>query len=147
MSRLPGNLSIPFCHKVPMVATSPNVVEYVHLPERPAKCKTYKSEPITPRPSGPADDNQGNFFFDQGIPGMDNRSAARSMTLSEKETENEANRLIEQVEVALAAVALRSPDSDESLESSADRIERAARDLGDVLRQLAKERRADVEDT
>jgi hypothetical protein len=90
---------------------------------------------------------QGNFFFDQGIPGMDNRSAARSMTLSEKETENEANRLIEQVEVALAAVALRSPDSDESLEASADRIERAARDLGDVLRQLAKERRADVEET
>ncbi len=78
---------------------------------------------------------------------MDNRSAARSMTLSEKETENEANRLIEQVEVALAAVALRSPDSDESLEASADRIERAARDLGDVLRQLAKERRADVEET
>ena len=77
---------------------------------------------------------------------MDNRSASRSMTLSEKETENEANRLIEQVEAALAAVALRSPDSDEALEASADRIERASRDLGDVLRQLAKERKA-VEET
>jgi hypothetical protein len=78
---------------------------------------------------------------------MDNRSAARSMTLSEKETENEANRLIEQVEAALAAVALRSPDSAESLDSAADRIERTARDMGDVLRQLAKERKSAVEET
>lgn len=77
---------------------------------------------------------------------MDNRSAARAMTLSEKETENEAARLIEQVEAALAAVALRSPDSDETLESSADRIERAARDLGDLLRQLAKERKSAIEE-
>jgi hypothetical protein len=78
---------------------------------------------------------------------MDNRSAARSMTLSEKETENEANRLIEQVEAALAAVALRSPDSAESLDSAADRIERTARDMGDVLRQLAKERKSAVEES
>ncbi|HSE34318.1 MAG TPA: hypothetical protein VLA93_22280 [Pyrinomonadaceae bacterium] len=78
---------------------------------------------------------------------MDNRSAARAMTLSEKETENEAARLIEQVEAALAAVALRSPDSDETLEASADRIERAARDLSDLLRQLAKERKTEVEET
>lgn len=78
---------------------------------------------------------------------MDNRSAARSMTLSEKETENEASRLIEQVEAALAAVALRSPNSEESLDASADRIERAARDLGDLLRQLAKERKSAVEET
>lgn len=78
---------------------------------------------------------------------MDNRSAARSMTLSEKETENEASRLIEQVEAALAAVALRSPNADESLDASADRIERAARDLGDLLRQLAKQRKSAVEET
>ena len=78
---------------------------------------------------------------------MDNRSAARAMTLSEKETENEASRLIEQVEAALATVALRSRDSDESLEAAADRIERAARDLGDLLRQLAKERKSAVEET
>ena len=72
---------------------------------------------------------------------MDNRSAARSMTLAEQETENEANRLNEQVEIALAAVALRSPDSHESLELCADRIERASRDLGDALRELAKQRK------
>ena len=78
---------------------------------------------------------------------MNNRSAARPMTLAEKETENEANRLNEQVEAALAAVALRSPDSDESLDSCADRIERAARDLGDALRELAKQRKSAVDET
>ena len=72
---------------------------------------------------------------------MDNRSAARSMTLSEKETENEANRLIEQVESALAIVAVRSPVDDDSLSASADRIERAARDFADALRQLAQHRK------
>ena len=73
---------------------------------------------------------------------MNNRSAARPLTLAEKETENEAKRLNEQVEAALAAVALRSPDADESLVRCADRIERAARDLGAALRELAKQRKA-----
>jgi len=41
----------------------------------------------------------------------------------------------------LAAVAIRSPDEVESLQSAADRIERAARDLSDVLRQLAQQRK------
>jgi hypothetical protein len=77
---------------------------------------------------------------------MNDRSAARPMTLAEKETENEANRLNEQVEVALAAVVLRSPDSDETLEGCADRIERAARDLSDALRELAKQRKAAIEE-
>jgi ElaB/YqjD/DUF883 family membrane-anchored ribosome-binding protein len=63
------------------------------------------------------------------------------MTRSEKETENEGNRLIEQVENALAVVAIRASDEIESLESAADRIERAARDLSDALRELARERR------
>ena len=73
---------------------------------------------------------------------MDNQAATRPMTLAEQETENEANRLTEQVEVALAAVALRAPDSDVTLEAAADRIERAARDLSDALRQLSKQRRS-----
>ena len=72
---------------------------------------------------------------------MNNRSAARPKTLAEQETENEANRLIEQVEAALAAVALRYPDADESLVGCADRIERAARDLGAALRGLATQRK------
>lgn len=73
---------------------------------------------------------------------MDNQAATRPMTLAEQETENEANRLTEQVEAALAAVALRAPDSDVTLEAAADRIERAARDLSDALRQLSRQRRS-----
>ncbi|MFN2530268.1 MAG: hypothetical protein ABR555_03120 [Pyrinomonadaceae bacterium] len=64
------------------------------------------------------------------------------MTRAEMETQNEANRLAEQVEAALAAVAVRSPDDDESLDTAAGRIERAARDLSDALRELAHERRS-----
>lgn len=67
------------------------------------------------------------------------------MTRAEQETENEANRLTTQVEAALAAVALRSTDEVDSLESAADRVERAARDLVDALRELAQERKASVE--
>jgi hypothetical protein len=78
---------------------------------------------------------------------MDNQAATRPMTLAELETENEANRLTEQVEAALAAVALRTRDSDDTLEAAADRIERAARDLGDALRELAKQRRSTNEQT
>jgi hypothetical protein len=64
------------------------------------------------------------------------------MTRSEQETENEGNRLIEQVESALAIVAVRSSEEVDSLELAADRIERAARDLTDALRGLSRERRA-----
>lgn len=76
---------------------------------------------------------------------MNKRSAARPMTLAEREAENEAKRLTEQVEVALAAVVLRSPDADDSLEVCADRIERAARDLGAALREISKQRRISAE--
>jgi arginase family enzyme len=66
---------------------------------------------------------------------------ASTMVRAEQETENEANRLREQVDAALIAVASRSPDEVESLQSAAARIERAARDLADALRQLAQQRR------
>jgi hypothetical protein len=73
---------------------------------------------------------------------MNKQAAASQMTRSEQETENEANRLIAQVDAALAAVAVRIiPEDDDSLETAADRIERAARDLGDALRGLAQERK------
>jgi hypothetical protein len=73
---------------------------------------------------------------------MNKQAAASQMTRSEQETENEANRLIAQVDAALAAVAVRyTPEDDDSLETSADRIERAARDLADALRGLAQERK------
>jgi ATP-dependent protease HslVU (ClpYQ) peptidase subunit len=62
-------------------------------------------------------------------------------TRAEQETETEANRLIEHVEGALAAVAVHSADAIESLEAIADRIERASHDLAMALRELAHERR------
>ena len=70
---------------------------------------------------------------------MNKQAAASQMTRSEQETENEANRLIAQVDAALAAVAVRTPE--DSLDMAADRIERAARDLADALRGLAQERK------
>ena len=48
----------------------------------------------------------------------------------------------EQVDEALIAVVAREPDEVESLRTAADRIERAARDLADALRELAQQRSA-----
>jgi hypothetical protein len=47
---------------------------------------------------------------------MNQQAAVPQKTRSEQETENEANRLKAQVEAALAAVAVRSPDEDDLLE-------------------------------
>lgn len=73
---------------------------------------------------------------------MNQQAAASQKTRAEQETENAANRLREQVDAALIVVALRSSDEVESLQTAADRIERAARDLADALRQLAQQRNA-----
>lgn len=73
---------------------------------------------------------------------MNQQAAASQKTRAEQETENEANRLREQVDAALAIVALRSPDEVDSLQMAADRIERAARDLADAIRQIAEQRQA-----
>lgn len=67
--------------------------------------------------------------------------AVRRFSRGERETETEAARLIEHVEEALAAVAIRSTVEADSLEAVADRIERAARDLSTALRELAEQRR------
>jgi ABC-type transporter Mla subunit MlaD len=71
---------------------------------------------------------------------MNQQAIASQKTRAEQETENEANRLREQIDDALAAVISRSPEELDSLQSAADRIERAARDLADALRQLAQQR-------
>jgi len=76
---------------------------------------------------------------------MNQQAAASQKTRAEQETENEANRLREQVDAALATVALRSPDEVDSLQMAADRIERAARDLADAIRQIAEQRQASDE--
>ena len=73
---------------------------------------------------------------------MNKQATAFQMTRSEQETQNEANRLTVQIETALAAVVMRSPDDADSLESAADRIERIARDLAAAIRGLAQERKA-----
>jgi len=73
---------------------------------------------------------------------MNQQAAASQKTRAEQETENEANRLREQVDAALAIVASRSPDEIDSLQMTADRIERAARDLADALRHIAEQRMA-----
>ena len=71
---------------------------------------------------------------------MNQQAIASKRTRAEQETENEANRLREQVDEALIAVASRSPEEVDSLRTAADRLERAARDLADALRQLADQR-------
>jgi len=73
---------------------------------------------------------------------MNQQAAASQKSRAEQETENEANRLREQVEAALAVVAQRPPDEADALQTAADRIERAARDLADAVRELAQQRRA-----
>lgn len=64
----------------------------------------------------------------------------RPLTRAEREVQAAAERLGMQTENALAAVAVASQDYDE-LETRADRLERAARDLAGALRELAEERR------
>jgi len=73
---------------------------------------------------------------------MNQQATASQKTRAEQETENEANRLREQVEAGLTIIAQRSPDDFDALQTAADRIERAARDLADTLRELAQQRRA-----
>lgn len=76
---------------------------------------------------------------------MNQQATASQKTRAEQETENEANRLREQVDSALSLVAQRSPDEADALQTAADRIERAARDLVQALRELAQQRRATEE--
>ncbi len=68
-------------------------------------------------------------------------SSSAQLTRVEQETQTAAKRLNEQIEAALAAVAVRTLDDPEELEARATRLERAARDLAVALRELALERR------
>ena len=77
---------------------------------------------------------------------MENNIHLPQMTPAERETENEANRLMEQIENALAIVAIRSNDDGHSLEAVADRIERASHDLASAIRELGRERRTAMEE-
>ncbi|HZI19558.1 MAG TPA: hypothetical protein VEY09_13285 [Pyrinomonadaceae bacterium] len=69
-------------------------------------------------------------------------SSPKHLTRAEQEVHSASERLNEQIDEALAAVAsLRDPDGVGELEARADRLERAARDLSVALRELAEERR------
>jgi DNA repair ATPase RecN len=69
-------------------------------------------------------------------------TSPRPLTRAEQEVQSASERLNEQIDEALAAVAsLRDPDSVEELDARAARLERAARDLSVALRELAEERR------
>jgi hypothetical protein len=59
-----------------------------------------------------------------------------------QEASSAAERLNTQVDDALAVVASPSGGAPEELEASADRIERAARDLSVALRDLASRQRS-----
>ncbi|MCA1628950.1 MAG: hypothetical protein LC785_02955 [Acidobacteria bacterium] len=79
---------------------------------------------------------------------MSNREAGRATQLSPaaQETESAAERLTTQIGDALCAVANQTTD-DSELEASADRIERAARDLSVALRELARRRRNSADES
>ena len=80
-------------------------------------------------------------------PQMQREDSGRQMTRAEQEARTEANRLISQIEAALAAVATRFSEESDSLDVAADRIERSSRDLADALRELALERQTFLETT
>ena len=76
---------------------------------------------------------------------MSNRAAGRGTrqgSNAAQEAASAAERLNTQVEDALAAVNMPSGGAPDELEASADRIERAARDLSVALRDLASRQRS-----
>ena len=76
---------------------------------------------------------------------MSNRAAGRGASRTSnaaQEAASAAERLNTQVEDALAAVNTPSGGAPDELEASADRIERAARDLSVALRDLASRQRS-----
>jgi hypothetical protein len=83
-------------------------------------------------------DKQGIVF----VSTQGSTSPSKPLTRAEQEVQSAAERLNSQTEAALAAVATRqTPGGVQELEASADRLERAARDLSVALRELVEERR------
>ena len=69
-------------------------------------------------------------------------SPSKPLTRAEQEVQSAAERLNSHTEAALSAVAGRqTPGGVDELDASADRLERAARDLSVALRELVEERR------
>jgi hypothetical protein len=72
---------------------------------------------------------------------MEREVPTMPMTCAEKETQTAAERLHQQIDDSLTAVAVHAKDDRDELEACADRLERAARDLAAALREIARERR------
>ena len=72
---------------------------------------------------------------------MEAERSMQHLSRGEKETETEANRLVELIEEALSMVTVRTTTETDALEAIADRIERAARDFSVALRELVEQRR------
>jgi hypothetical protein len=72
---------------------------------------------------------------------MEPERSIQHLSRGEKETETEANRLVELIEEALSIVTVRTTTETDALEAIADRIERAARDFSVALRELVEQRR------
>jgi hypothetical protein len=62
------------------------------------------------------------------------------LSRAEQEAQTAAERLTAQIEEALAAVAVQASNGSHDLDASADRLERAARDMAVALRELARQR-------
>src|SRR5260370_14575163 len=99
--------------------------------------RIYRLDRLLPLKDGLAQQGISFFLKFDMTSGIKKQTIRPQMTRAEQETETEANRLIEQIEAALAAVVMRSTDDSDSLEAAADRVERAARYLLDCLRKLA----------
>lgn len=69
---------------------------------------------------------------------MANDTSLPLQTRAQREAENEAHRLIEHIESALAVIASGSTDEFDSVEAAADRIERVSRDFVLTLRELGQ---------
>jgi hypothetical protein len=76
---------------------------------------------------------------------MENDISLPLLTRAEREAENEAHRLIEHIESALAVIASGSNDEFDSVEAAADRIERVSRDFVVTLRELGQGRASAAE--
>jgi hypothetical protein len=72
---------------------------------------------------------------------MDPRISIPQVTRAEKEAETEAGRLTTQIERALAVVGVPTNTDPEELEACADSLERSARNLVALLRELGQERK------
>ena len=105
---------------------------------RPAAAHRPKADHTQPRNRESLSRTDGDNFVSNRAAGKVTRQTSNAA----QEAASAAERLNTQVEDALAAVNMPSGGAPDELEASADRIERAARDLSVALRDLASRQRS-----